>query len=131
MFKAISEILIAVLVTSLLAGCGHFDAEATWIPEVFRAAKYKSAEPDPEPNVALFLAENLDRIFTGETANVRFGAPRRIGLHWEACVASNVKGVTGNWLETVLVVEIEGGHVGSRRRASPDDDCDVASMTAI
>jgi hypothetical protein len=114
-------LLLSVSVTA----CGFFDAQTTYVPDVFRAKKPAPEVPDPEPDATAFVTGNAREIFAGEVANIRVGQPRRKGLHWELCVASLAKGATGIWSDAILIVEIKRGRIESRRRAVESDQCDV------
>ncbi|WP_156464239.1 hypothetical protein [Afipia sp. Root123D2] len=114
-----------------LSACGIVDAENTFMPKVFLAAKPQDLFPDPEPDVRQLVGENPNAVFVGEATDIQVSKPRPHGRHWEACVAATVRGVTGNSAKTLILMQIEYGKIGARTRVSPDDWCSTEALSAI
>lgn len=124
-------VILFPVVACLLAACGRVDANLTSVPEQFRQPPSSTPAVDPQPDVKSIVAGNLAGVFVGTPSNVRVGAPRRDGMHWQACVSAIVPGVTGTPMSTTLLLTIEGGKVGTRTRTTAEHWCAKEQLEPI
>jgi hypothetical protein len=123
------RVVVIVAIAPVMAACGmSFFA----VPQ----SKSKVQAPDPMPDTVQLIRDNLSAVFPSTTKvdHVLVAPPRHDlhGLGWTACVKANVTGMSGTpiGIET-FVVSIEGGKIGDRRRAEPQNRCEAESYSAI
>ena len=120
-----------------LADCGLADSRSPLpLPDFMRA---KPADPpplEPIPDVRKMVHEKLDSVFTAQSnpQNVRVSEARHElrGLGWTACVKADLTSANGKPLgEETYRISINGGVIIDRRRASPEDGCDIQTYQPI
>lgn len=120
-----------------LGSCGLADSRSPLpVPDFMRA---KPAEPPPleqPPDVRQMVREKLDQVFVAQSnpQNVQVSEPRHElrGLGWTACVKAELTSATGKPLgEEIYRISINGGVIIDRRRALPEDTCDIQTYQPI
>lgn len=120
-----------------LGSCGLADSRSPLpVPDFMRA---KPVEPPPleqPPDVRQMVREKLDQVFVAQSnpQNVQVSEPRHElrGLGWTACVKAELTSATGKPLgEEIYRISINGGVIIDRRRALPEDTCDIQTYQPI
>ena len=120
-----------------LAACGLADSRTPLpLPSFLRA---KPADPpplEPVPDVRRMVQEKLDSVFTAQSnpQNVRVSEarPELRGRGWTACVKAELTSANGKPLgEETYRISIDGDVIVDRRRALPEDGCDVQTYQPI
>jgi hypothetical protein len=118
-----------------LAGCGLADSHSP-VPEFMRAKAAEPPPPEPPPDVQQLVRERLDSVFVASSnpQQVRVSPPRHDlrGLGWTACVRAELTNTMGKPLgEETYRVTISSGVIIDRRRAEPEDTCDIETYQPI
>lgn len=135
MGRTITRIALLAVAATALAGCGFADSHAS-LPDFMRARAPDPPRPDPIPDVAQLVRDNLDSIFvpTSYPREVQVSEPRREprGVQWSACVRAEVNSAMGKsaGAQTYRIF-ISGGTIFDRRRADADDNCSSEIFTPI
>jgi hypothetical protein len=120
-----------------LTGCGLADSRSPVpLPDFMRV---KPAEPPPleaTPDVRRMVREKLDQVFVAQSnpQKVQVSEPRHElrGLGWSACVKAELTSANGKPLgEETYRISINGGIIIDRRRALPEDTCDIQTYQPI
>ena len=120
-----------------LAACGLADSRSPLpVPDFMRA---KPADPPPleaAPDARSMVRDKLDAVFTAQSnpqrVQVSEARPELRGRGWTACVKAELTSATGKPLgEETYVISINSGVVIDRRRALPEDGCDVRAYQPI
>jgi hypothetical protein len=131
--------LALAAIAATVAGCGQLDNN-TWFASRYRDAAQPLFQPaatprqaDPQPEIKALIRDNVASVFLGSNAtNVRVGPPRRNGYGWTACVKADITGVSKQNIGTqTILVEIDDGRIGLRRRATAEDRCDSATFEPV
>jgi hypothetical protein len=118
-----------------VSGCAVADSHAP-LPAFMRVKTVEAPPPEPPPDVAKLVRENLDAVFLAASnpRQIRVAPPRHVpvGPGWTACVRAELTSVTG-WpigAETYRIT-ISGGVIIDRRRAEDTDNCVSESYQPI
>jgi len=131
--------LALAAIAATVAGCGQLDSNA-WFASRYRDSADSLFQPaatprqaDPQPEVKALIRDNVASVFLGTNAtNVRVGVLRRNGYGWIACVKADITGVSKQNIGTqTVVVEIDDGRIGLRRRATAEDRCDSTPFEPV
>jgi hypothetical protein len=120
-----------------LAACGLADSRSPLpLPDFMRA---KPADPPPleaPPDVRRMVRDKLDSVFTAQSdpQKVQVSEARHElrGLGWTACVKAELTSANGKPLgEETYRISINSGVIIDRRRALPEDGCDIQTYQPI
>jgi len=121
------------LIGFFLASCGLADQHATWVPQFLRQPSTEP-QPEPEPDVKKLIENGIDALFTTHPVAVSVSRARRndLGKGFTVCVKALVAGAINPKQQNVtLAVAIEHGALSDRRRANPQDDCEIESYQQV
>jgi len=126
---------LSAAIAAFLTDCGPLDNNA-WFASRYRDSAevlFQPAAPprqaDPEPDVKALVRANVASVFVGNATNIQVGAPRRNGYGWIVCVKAQVTGISKqNVGAQTIMVEIDNGRIGLRRRATAEDGCNSTSF---
>ena len=125
----------ALCLLVLLTGCGRVDSQALFFPEIIRQAQPDRRLPDPEPDSARLIRENLKSVFTesSQPSNVRLSGLRRNldDAGWNLCIKAIVTTLNKAKLARTYVVQFDRGEIGLRRTATPADGCEAEQYTQL
>ena len=118
----------------LLTACGLADSHATWVPKFLRQPSTDSLQPEPEPDVKKLVGDGIDTVFTRHPVAVSVSRARRndIGKGFTVCVKALVAASINPEPQSVtLLVGVEHGALADRRRATPQDGCDIEKYETV
>lgn len=124
--------LVCLCAALMLVACGPIDNNAWYVSKYKTAAGFwfepesKPRQADPRPDAKNLIGSNLPAVF-GRTnvSNVNVSPARPNGHGWVTCVRADVVGIVNKSIGVqYFVVEIDGGQIGLRRPAAPDDRCE-------
>jgi hypothetical protein len=124
--------LLATSLVSLLAGCGAVDRNS-FVASPWRQPDPPAAQEEAEPDAKALIRAGLGTLFSNPPSTVAVSPPRREaqGRGFTVCVKALVKGAIGPVIPTTLVVAIEKGRLGDRRRAVPADGCEAENYEKV
>jgi hypothetical protein len=123
--------------TLMLAACGLADSRTPLpLPDFLRVKAAEPPPPEVPPDIRKMVREKLDSVFTAQSN------PQRIqvsevrheirGPGWTACVKAELTSATGNLLgEETYRISVDNGIIVDRRRAVPEDGCDIRTYQPI
>jgi len=121
----------------MLAACGWADSRSPLpVPDFMRAKSAQAPALESEPDARSMVRDKLDSVFTAQAnpQHVQVSEARHElrGLGWNACVKAELTSASGKplGLETYRIV-IENGVIIDRRRALPEDGCDMQTYQPI
>src|SRR5580704_15353869 len=120
-----------------LSACGLADSRSQLpLPEFMRAKPSDPPPLEPPPDVRRLVREKLDAVFVAQSnpQKVQVSEPRHElrGLGWTACVKAELTSATGKPLgEKIYRISIDSGAIIDRRRAMPEDGCDIQTYQPI
>ena len=129
----------AALKLDLLRGVAPVEVRRITYAEIRAGNWQKPADPpplEPVPDVRKMVQEKLDSVFTAQSnpQNVRVSEarPELRGRGWTACVKAELTSANGKPLgEETYRISIDGDVIVDRRRALPEDGCDVQTYQPI
>jgi hypothetical protein len=134
------RIVIAIAWTGcalMLSACGLADSRSPLpIPDFLRVKSASAPALEAEPDARGMVRDKLDSVFTVQAnpQHVQVSEARHElrGLGWNACVKAELTSASGKplGLETYRIV-IENGVISDRRRALPEDGCDLQTYQPI
>lgn len=118
----------------VLTGCGA-DSHA-FVPAFMRDKETAPPSPEPPPDVARLVRDNLGSVFAVESHpdRVQVSVPYRDlhGSGWTACVKADFISVNGKPLGTQIYrIIIHDGMIADRRRIDDTDNCVSENYTPI
>ena len=101
-----------------------------------RAKQNDTPQLEPTPDVRRMVREKLDSVFTAQSnpQHVLVSDARHElrGLGWNACVKAELTSASGKPLgQETYRISIDSGVITDRRRALPEDGCDMQSYQPI
>jgi predicted small lipoprotein YifL len=120
-----------------LAACGLADSRTPLpLPDFMRAKQNETLPLEPTPDVRRMVREKLDSVFTAQSnpQHVQVSEARHElrGLGWTACVKAELTSASGKPLgQETYRISIDSGVIIDRRRAMPEDGCDIQTFQPI
>jgi hypothetical protein len=125
--------LFAAAIAGLLAGCGAVDRNS-FVPSPWRQPEAPAADAEAEPDVKALVQAGRESLFASKPSTIAVSPPRRNpqGRGFTICVKALVTAATGHGvLPTTLLVSIQQGKLGDRRRAVPQDGCEAETYEKV
>lgn len=127
--------LLSLLACALIAltGCGRSDAYSS-MPEFMRYPKPAPPPPEPEPDAKALIRAGLATLFATKPSKAAISRVRHnpAGTGYTVCVKALVAGTMNSGQTPVtIVVSIEHGRLGDRRRAEPQDGCEAEDYEPV
>jgi hypothetical protein len=129
--EPIVKLFMRVLaITGLGAGLGSCAVDAYSplpFPAFMRQKAREAPPPDPPPDVATIVREQLDSIFVPSSLphNTQISRPHRNprAPDWIACVKADVRFANGRIDNRIYLITIDKGTIVDRRLSGDEDNC--------